>query len=264
MNESRNLVLRGSRIYEDTNGHVCLDDIWKAAKARASKQPKHWRRTAVARALIEELQKKVTITNLKEEKPNFPVVYAKQGRGNIGTFSHPILAAAYAGYLSPKLEIEVREVWLRYRAGDATLADEILQRAGAEANKWAGARAISRSQRVSYTDTLKRHYVSGPGYMHCTEALYSKLLGGLSYQIREARGLEPRANVRDSLSTAELSFIMAAEALAAERIEQEIRLGNDECIEATATSASAIREAIDADRRNRQLRVAEMPARAIV
>jgi hypothetical protein len=88
--------------------------------------------------------------------------------------------------------------------------------------------------------------------MECTEAVYVKLLGGRSYQIREHRGLEPRVNVRDNLSTAELSFVMAAEALAAERIEQEIRLGNDECIEATEKSASAIRGAIDTDRKNRQ------------
>ena len=36
---------------------------------------------------------------------------------------------------------------------------------------------------------------------------------------------------------------MAAEALAAERIEQEIRLGNSECIEASEKSALAIRGA---------------------
>jgi len=255
MNESRILVIRGSRIYEDANGYVCLDDLWKAAKAKESKQPKHWRTTAVAKALIAELQKKVTAGYLKQDKLNIPVVYAKIGRGSSGTFAHPIIAAAYAGYLSPKLEIEVREVWLRFRSGDATLADEILQRASAEANRWAGARAISRSQRVTYTDTLKKHYVTGRGYMECTEAVYVKLVGGKSHQIRAARGLESMVNVRDNLSTAELSFVMAAEALAAERIEQEIRLGNDECIEATTKSASAIRDAIDADRRNRQARL---------
>jgi len=91
--------------------------------------------------------------------------------------------------------------------------------------------------------------------MLCTEAVYVKLLGGRSHQIRASRGLEPMVNIRDNLSVAELSFVMAAEALAAERIEQETRLGNDECIEATAKSASAIREAIDTDRRNRQVRL---------
>lgn len=64
------------------------------------------------------------------------------------------MAAAYAGYLDPNLEVEIREVWLRYRAGDATLADEILQRASAEANHWAGMRALPKvDQTVGSADT---------------------------------------------------------------------------------------------------------------
>lgn len=255
MNEFRILVVRGSRVYEDANGHICLDDLWRAAKATASKVPAKWRISRAAKALIAELEKKIQISSLKENKAVAPSIYARRGRGNTGTYAHPILAAAYAGYLSPKLEIEVRELWLRYRAGDATLADEILQRANAEANRWAGTRAISRVQRVAYTDTLKKHYVEGRGYMECTEAVYMKLLGRRSYEIRQERGLEPKANVRDNLTTAELSFVMAAEALAAERIEQEIRLGNDECIEASAKSATAIKGAIEFDRSDRQARL---------
>jgi hypothetical protein len=252
LNESTILVLRGHRVYEDDNGNIRLDDLWSAAKAGLSKKPQHWRGNTVAKALINELQKKVTTSYIKENKQNIPVIYAKVGRGNAGTFAHPVIAAAYAGYLSPKLEIEVREIWLRFRAGDATLADEILQRATAEANRWAGTRAVSRSQRVAYTDTLKQHHVTGKGYMLCTEAVYVKLLGGRSHQLRQARGLDPMANILDNLSVAELSFVMAAEALAAERIGQEIRSGNDDCIQASATSATAIRVAIEADRANRQ------------
>jgi hypothetical protein len=251
MNESRVLVIRGSRIYEDVNGNICLDDLWRAAKAPPSKAPSKWRVTRMAKALIAELDKKIAISSLKENKIVATSIYAKRGRGNTGTFAHPILAAAYAGYLSPKLELDVRDIWLRYRSGDATLADEILQRATAEENRWVGARAVSRAQRVAYTDTLKKHYVTGPGYMLCTEAVYVKLLGGRSHELREARGLQPKVNIRDNLSVAELSFVMAAEALASERITQEISLGNDECVEATAKSASAIREAIESDRQNR-------------
>jgi hypothetical protein len=117
------------------------------------------------------------------------------------------------------------------------------------------ARALTRSQRVSYTDTLKRAGVEGKGYMYCTEALYSRLLGGKSFQLRERLGIAPKANVRDNLDIAQLSFVMAAEALAAERIADEHRLGNTECIEATERGAQAIRTAIENDRRNRQRRI---------
>jgi KilA-N domain len=255
MSDNRALILRGQRISEDVNGHICLDDIWALSKQKDTKEPTRWRATALAKSLIVELEKKIAISSLKENKSNPPTIYARRGRGSAGTFAHPILAAAYAGYLSPKLEIEVREIWLRYRAGDATLADEILQRATAEENRWAGARALSRSQRVAYTDVLKKHYVEGKGYMYCTEALYMRLLGGKSFEIRQRRGLEAKENVRDNLSIAELSYVMAAEALSAERIEEEHRLGNDECVAATDRSAHAIKAAIEDDRRNRQKRL---------
>lgn len=249
---SKALVVRGTTISEDINGYILLDDLWALAGSRDSKQPKYWKKTRSALALIEELQKKVTSSSLKENKRTGSVIYSKVGRGNAGTFGHPILAAAYAGYLSPKLEIEVRDVWLRFRAGDATLADEILQRASKEANAWAGKRALSRAQRVAYTDTLKEHGVVNRGYMDCTEAVYKKLLGAKSYQIRAARGLSPRVNLRDNLSIAELSYVMAAEALSAERIEDEDHTGNQACEKASATSAESIRAAIEGDRRNRQ------------
>jgi KilA-N domain len=229
-----------------------LDDLWRAAKAKETRLPKHWRTMGLAKALINELQKKVTTGNIKGNSPLIPVIYSKVGRGNEGTFAHPIIAAAYAGYLSPKLEIEVREIWLRFRSGDATLADEILQRATAEANKWAGARALARSERVSYTGVLKQQGVEGKGYMRCTEAVYVSLLGGKSFQLRERRGLAPKVNLRDNLDMAELSYVMAAEALSSERILEENRQGNAACEEASSISARAIRRAIEEDRRNRQ------------
>jgi hypothetical protein len=252
MSDHKALVLRGIQISEDANGNISLDDIWRLAKARDTRLPKKWRITQAAIRLAAEVQKKVTNSSLKENSQAFPVLYAKRGRGNVGTFAHPILAAAYAGYLSPKLEVEVREIWLRYRAGDATLADEILQRASAEANAWAGVRAMSRAQRVGYTKTLQLHGVYGSGYRDCTESLYLNLLGNKSYEIRNQRGLSRKANLRENMDIAELSFVMAAEALSAERIEEEKCTGNIDCEVATGRSAAIIRRAIDEDRKSRQ------------
>jgi len=252
MNESRSLVIRGSKIFEDAYGHICLDDLWRAAKARPSKEPSRWRITRMAKALAEELSKKTVLSGLKENRPDIPVIYALRGRGRTGTFAHPILAAAYAGYLSPKLELEVREIWLRYRAGDTTLADEILQRATAEENKWVGLRALARGRRLSYTGVLKDHGVDGKGYMNCTEAVYMGLLGGKSFQLRAQRGLPAKANLRNHMDQNELAFIAAAEALSSDRIIDENRQGNQDCAVASNISASAIRRAIEEDRSNRQ------------
>ncbi|WP_084250073.1 KilA-N domain-containing protein [Sphingomonas mali] len=255
INQPSGLILRGKPIREDGEGRLCLDDIFDLSGAKESKAPKHWRGNRASRELQAELQKKVTAGYLKDGKPNSPVIHAGRGRGVMGTYAHPILAAAYAGYLSPKLEIEVREIWLRFRAGDATLADEILQRASVEANHWAGVRALARSNRNGYTDVLKEHGVVEKGYMACTEAVYQALLGGKSYELRARRGLPDKTNLRDHMNVDELSYVMAAEALSAERIEEEDRQGNADCVAASRLGASAIRSAIEADRRNRQKRL---------
>ena len=146
----------------------------------------------------------------------------------------------------------MREVWLRYRAGDATLADEILQRATDEANHWAGVRALVRSGRNKFTDTLKDHGVTGKGYMLCTEAVYLALLDGKSWQIRVKLGLPARANLRDNLNATALAGVMLAEALSAERIAEEKRQGNEDCATATLRSARAVRAAVDQDRASRR------------
>lgn len=245
------IVLRGARIREDLNGLVCLDDIWQAAKASPGREPRRWRDIGATKRLEEELQKKIATAALKAKTSIIPVCYAKRGRGNGGTFAHPILAAAYAGYLSPKLEIEIREIWLRYRKADVTLADAILQRAPPADNEWAGVRALARAKRLSYTDTLRDHGVQGVGYPQCTNAVYREILGGNAGQIRSRRGLSKTANLRDNLPTDELSFVMAAEVLAADRIREEDRDGNDECATASAKSAGFIREAIERDKRDR-------------
>lgn len=243
------LVLRNVVIATDGEGRVCLDDLWKVSRAKEGKQPKRWRQTRAYRTLKSVLQEKVGDPDLFGN-----VVHSARGRGNKGTYAHPILAAAYAGYLDPNLEIEMREVWLRYRAGDADLADDILERASAEENRRVGVRAMSRAQRNAYTDVLKEHGVEGRGYMECTEALYIHLLGGRSYEIRARMSLKPKANIREHLDASKLSFVMAAEALAAERIAEESRKGNSDCANATAISASAISQAVNDDRKNRQAR----------
>lgn len=244
------LILRNTPISTDEQGRVCLDDLWVAARTSSGRKPSYWRLTEGFKALKRVLQKKVGNPDVNGE-----VVCARRGRGQKGTYAHPILAAAYAGYLDPHLEIEMRDVWLRYRSGDATLADEILQRATQEANHWAGVRALVRSGRRAYTDVLKAHGVKDRGYMECTEAVYLHLLGGRSYQIRSALRLKPKTNLREHLDADKLAYILAAEALSAERIEEEQRQGNKDCVEASALCASAIQKAINDDRKNRQRRL---------
>lgn len=249
---SNALVIRGVSVTEDENGYLRLDDIWRLAKAKPTRTPKHWRGNNAAKALIQALQQKVTHGYLKADKPNIPVIYAKRGKGNEGTYGHPVLAAAYAGYLSPKLEIEVRTVWLRYRAADPTLADEVLQRATAEANEWAGMRALGRAARKEYVDILVRHEVSGPGIGSCTNAIYQGIYGTNTQGLKDRMKIADTANLRDHFTTADLAYTMAAEMLAKEDIEESNHRGDKSCRKASSEAAKAIGKAIADNRAERR------------
>lgn len=104
-NESngRQLILRGKRISEDALGLICLDDLWELSGEPTTRRPVPWKNTPNARALVQALQNKI----IKSDIIAGPVIYSRRGRGQKGTFSHPILAAAYAGYLDTDLEIEI-------------------------------------------------------------------------------------------------------------------------------------------------------------
>jgi hypothetical protein len=250
------LTLRGKAIAEDAHGRICLNDIWEASGAGISKEPKHWRGNKGAIELIDELQKKVTAGYLKEGRENVLVIEAQRGRGARGTFAHPVLAAAYAGYLNPKLEIEVREVWLRFRAGDVKLADEIMDRADKADNEWMAKRSISRATRLGYTDALKDHGVQDSrGYADCTNATYRGLFGRTAGQLKLERGVKKNGSLRDAMDLKELATVSFAEVLSTDRMADENSRGTIECYAATSKVAGAVRKLIDADLADRQRRM---------
>ena len=155
----------------------------------------------------------------------------------------------YAGYLSPKLEIETREVWLRFRSGDATLADEILQRSSPEDNQWAGVRALGRSKRNEFTAVLQEHGVDAKGYALCTNAVYTGLFDANAQQLRIDKGLMTKSgSLRDAMDTDELVSIMFAETLSRKRILDEDAAGNTQCVKATERSTTFVRQAIEANK----------------
>jgi hypothetical protein len=177
------------------------------------------------------------------------VIYAKRGQGG-GTYADIRLALAYAEYLNEKLALEVKEVFLRYKAADATLADDILERASPEANEWTGKRALARAGRGPYTDTLHRHGVRVPvEFARCTNAVYIGLFRKTARQLKAAK--QVTANLRDAMDGVELTFVAAGEALARERIEQTNCQGAIACEAATLRSTSFLRDALEAERLDR-------------
>ena len=103
-------IIRKKSVRVDANGLVCLTDIWGLAGSPKNQRPYDWGRLPEMKKLEAALLKKVTGKSRSTEKiRSSSIHYSKP----TGTYAHPVLACAYAGYLSPQLEIEIIEVWLR-------------------------------------------------------------------------------------------------------------------------------------------------------
>ena len=116
-------------------------------------------------------------------------------------------------------------------------------------------RALSRAKRNKYTETLQAHGVEGFGYAQCTDETYKTLFGAPAKMLKTQRGLPDKSNLRDTMPTDELVYVIAAEVLASDRITDEQSDGNRECRIATGRSAGNIRRAIEEDRADRQKRI---------
>lgn len=251
MEESTDLVVRGHKVRFTTAGLARLGDIWTASGCQKNRTPTDWLRLPTTARLINALLERVTGKSHDWSKNEVRSTHYVQ-RG-IGTFADVRLALAYAEYLDPKLAIEVREVFLRFKGADPTLADDVLDRASPEANEWAARRAMGRAVRNLYTTELNSRGVKdGKEYAICTNATYRQLFDGSAQQIKASRGLPAKMGVRDGLNIRELAFLAASEALSVERMEDEDSRGFSECHLATTKSASAIRSAVEADRRTRK------------
>jgi len=127
--ESSELMLRDKRIGTDTAGNICLNDLWSIVDEPANKRPNDWNRGKRSKALQAALEDRITENSRNSGKSDAIPTYYVSGRGRASkTFAHPVLALDYAEYLDPRIGVEVREVFLRYRTDDISLANDILDR----------------------------------------------------------------------------------------------------------------------------------------
>ena len=129
MADSEELVLRNSRVTADAWGNICLNDLWELAGRPENKRPRDWYRGKRVKALEGALQDRIVEILHKSPKDVEGSTYKVAGRGTSArTYAHPVLALDYSEYLEPSLGVEVRDVFLRYRANDVSLANDILDR----------------------------------------------------------------------------------------------------------------------------------------
>ena len=119
----------GRRIAEDEQGNVCLTDLYELAGRPENLQPAQWRRHKKTIALKEALDDRIVCATHKGADIVAKSTYYVIGRSSKSrTFAHPVLALEYAEALNPALGVEIKEIFLRYRANDISLANDILDR----------------------------------------------------------------------------------------------------------------------------------------
>ncbi|MCJ8337601.1 MAG: phage antirepressor KilAC domain-containing protein [Pseudomonadales bacterium] len=107
-------VIAGIDIHTDGEGRFNLNALHKAHLKlnqelhKNSKQPADWLRLEGTKELIDEL--------FNSEDSHSPLIVAKQGRYG-GTFVHELLAVSYAGWISPKFQLNVNQEFLNYKNG---------------------------------------------------------------------------------------------------------------------------------------------------
>jgi hypothetical protein len=121
--------IMGHRVSEDENGNVCLNHLWSLAGKPANRRGRDWHRGKRARALQSALHTRIVEIPPNPSKNLSKSTYYTIGRGGASkTYAHPVLALDYAEFLDPAIGVEVREIFLRYRANDIGLANDILDR----------------------------------------------------------------------------------------------------------------------------------------
>ena len=107
-------VIAGIEIHTDDQGRFNLNALHKAHLAlnpqlhKNTKQPADWLKLEGTKELINEFSN-------SEDLHSYPID-SKSGRYG-GTFVHEVLAISYAGWISPKFQLQVNQVFICYKTG---------------------------------------------------------------------------------------------------------------------------------------------------
>ncbi|MEZ5971270.1 MAG: KilA-N domain-containing protein [Hyphomonadaceae bacterium] len=201
-------ILRGEKILEDDEGNICLNDLWRLAGSPENLRPTNWRRQKRTQALEAALVDRIMFLKHNYPKNSLPTVYYVQARGKAAkTFAHPVLALDYAECLNPEIGVEIREMFLRFRATDIGLANDILDRIG-EQIKEDQTRVHNRAEISARNKDLAAQGARAGcvnwQYAELHNAGYRGLYNGLEEdEIHELKGLTKNQRILDHMCAAE-------------------------------------------------------------
>jgi hypothetical protein len=100
-------------------------------------------------------------------------------------------------------------------------------------------------KRLTFTDHLRNHGVTGFGYAQCTNAIYLGLFEATTVDLKKQKGISKTQNLRDFLDVDEVREIGISEDLAALRIKKKNVVGNNECAKVSFESAQSVRNFVN-------------------
>lgn len=217
---------------EKLTGMICLTDLWRASGQNKNQDPPQWLRLPGTKKFIESLGKRIM-------GKSHDLIKSK---GRSGTYAHWQIGIAYAKYLSPELHMHVNEIYMRYRSGDVSLAEEISDKASKENQEWLAKRLLGKVKRNEFTKTLDEHGVEGIGYAQCTNSTYKGLWDKNARALKEekSKGGISVKNVRDHFDTDELVTVMFAEVATKKDIEKRELQGNKDCADSCYETAAKV------------------------
>jgi len=109
------LIIANHPIAIDNADRINLNDIYRASNSKESKRPSQWLRTQATKELIAELESQ-NADMLSGEKHHVNMHLALSvvhGGNNQGTYAHELLAISYAGWISPKFQLQVNQAFIQ-------------------------------------------------------------------------------------------------------------------------------------------------------
>lgn len=102
------LIISNQPIPFDDAERVSLNALHHASGLGESKEPNKWRSLKSTKELIAELE-------ATEESCGSLIHVVRGGKGGGGTYAHELLAVSYAGWISPKFQLQVNQAFLQSR-----------------------------------------------------------------------------------------------------------------------------------------------------
>lgn len=97
------IIIANQNVTLDEYGRISLNTLHKLSGAGRSKEPGQWLRLASTQELITVLEQDADLHHGQK------IIEAMHGGATPSTYAHELLAVSYAGWISPRFQLQVNQ-----------------------------------------------------------------------------------------------------------------------------------------------------------